>query len=143
MLCYTGLSRIASEVAKSTIENLDHREKELKLMKGLVDQAVSVLQSPTAPIEDFGKLLHESWMCKRQLSDKVSSSEIDALYDIARGMGAIGGKLLGAGGGGFFLLFVRPEHQKEMREKLSRLVHVPFRFETAGSRVVLYQPSGL
>jgi len=143
MLCYTGLSRIASEVAKSTIENLDQREKELKLMKGLVDQAVSVLQSRTAPIEDFGKLLHESWMCKRQLSDKVSSSEIDALYDTARGMGAIGGKLLGAGGGGFFLLFVRPEHQKEMREKLARLVHVPFRFETAGSRVVLYQPSGL
>ena len=143
MLCYTGLSRIASEVAKSTIENLDQREKELKLMKGLVDQAVSVLQSRTAPIEDFGKLLHESWMCKRQLSDKVSSSEIDALYDTARGMGAIGGKLLGAGGGGFFLLFARPEHQKEMREKLSRLVHVPFRFENAGSRVVLYQPSGL
>jgi len=143
MLCFTGLSRISSEVARSTIENLDQREKELKLMKGLVDQAVKVLQSKTAPIEEFGQLLHESWMQKRKLSDKVSTSEIDALYDTARSAGAIGGKLLGAGGGGFFLLFVRPEHQKEVREKLSRLVHAPFRFENAGSRVVLYQPSGL
>lgn len=143
MLCFTGLSRIASEVAKSKIDNMDKREKELKLMQGLVDQAISVLQSRTASVEDFGKLLHESWMYKRQLSDKVSTSEIDELYEAARRMGAVGGKLLGAGGGGFFLLFVRPEHQKEIREKLSRLVHVPFRFESAGSRVVLYQPSGL
>lgn len=143
MLCFTGLSRIASEVARSKIENMDKREKELKIMQGLVDQAISVLQSRTASVEEFGKLLHESWMYKRQLSDKVSTSEIDELYEVARKMGAIGGKLLGAGGGGFFLLFVRPEHQKEIREKLSRLVHVPFRFENAGSRVVLYQPSGL
>ena len=143
MLCFTGLSRTASEIARSTIENLDRREKELKLMSGLVDQAVSVLQSRTAPIEEFGQLLHQSWMYKRQLSEQVSTAEIDRLYETARGLGAIGGKLLGAGGGGFFLLFVRPEHQKEIREKLSRLVHVPFRFENAGSRVVLYQPSGL
>jgi D-glycero-alpha-D-manno-heptose-7-phosphate kinase len=143
MLCFTGLSRIASEVAKSKIDNMDKREKELKIMQELVDQAISVLQSRTASVEEFGTLLHESWMYKRQLSDKVSTSEIDDLYEAARKMGAIGGKLLGAGGGGFFLLFVRPEHQKEVREKLSRLVHVPFRFENAGSRVVLYQPSGL
>jgi D-glycero-alpha-D-manno-heptose-7-phosphate kinase len=143
MLCFTGLSRIASDVAKSKIDNMDKRETELRHMSGLVDQAISVLQSKTAPIEEFGRLLHESWMQKRKLSDLVSTSEIDALYDAARGAGAIGGKLLGAGGGGFFLLFVRPEHQKEVREKLSRLVHAPFRFETAGSRVVLYQPSGL
>ena len=143
MLCFTGLSRIASEVAKSKIDNMDKREKELKHMQTLVDQAISVLQSRNASIEDFGKLLHESWMVKRTLSDKVSTSEIDEFYESARRLGAIGGKLLGAGGGGFFLLFVKPEHQKELREKFSRLVHVPFRFETAGSRVVLYQPSGL
>jgi len=143
VLCFTGLSRIASEVAKSTIDNLDRREKELKQMRALVDEAATVLQSKTAPIEDFGRLLHESWMVKRTLSDQISTGDIDALYDSARRFGAIGGKLLGAGGGGFFLLFVRPEHQKELREKFSRLVHVPFRFENAGSRVVLYQPSGL
>lgn len=143
MLCFTGLSRIASEVAQSQIDNMDKREKELKFMRGLVDQAISVLQSRTASLEEFGKLLHENWLYKRQLSDKVSNPEIDELYDSARKLGAIGGKLLGAGGGGFFLLFVRPEHQKEIREKFSRLVHVPFRFENMGSRVVLYQPSGL
>jgi D-glycero-alpha-D-manno-heptose-7-phosphate kinase len=143
MLCFTGLSRTASEVAKFTIENMDKREKELRLMQELVDRAVSVLQSRTAPIEEFGQLLHQSWMYKRQLSDMVSTSDIDTIYESARKVGAIGGKLLGAGGGGFFLLFVRPERQKEVQEKLSRLVHVPFRFESAGSRVVLYQPSGL
>jgi len=143
MLCFTGLSRIASEVAKSTIDNIDKREQELQRMKGLVDQAISVLQSRSTPIEEFGQLLHQSWMYKRQLSDLVSTTEIDGLYETARRAGAIGGKLLGAGGGGFFLLFVRPEHQKEVREKLSHLVHVPFRFESAGSRVVLYQPMGL
>ena len=143
MLCFTGLSRTASEVAKFTIENMDKREKELRLMQELVDRAVSVLQSSTAPIEEFGQLLHQGWMYKRQLSDMVSTSDIDTIYESSRNTGAIGGKLLGAGGGGFFLLFVRPEHQKEVREKLSRLVHVPFRFESSGSRVALYQPSGL
>jgi D-glycero-alpha-D-manno-heptose-7-phosphate kinase len=82
-------------------------------------------------------------MYKRQLSDQVSNSEIDNIYETARGAGAIGGKLLGAGGGGFFLLFVPPARQQEVREKLSRLIHVPFSFESTGSRVVLYQPSGL
>jgi len=143
MLCFTGLSRIASEVAQSTIDNMDQREAELRHMGALVDQAIAVLQSKTTPIEEFGKLLHESWVQKRKLSDRVSTGQIDALYDTARSVGAIGGKLLGAGGGGFFLLFVKPEHQQKVREKLSRLVHAPFRFETAGSRVVLYQPSGL
>ena len=143
MLCFTGLSRIASEVAQSTIDNMDQREAELRHMGALVDQAIAVLQSKTTPIEEFGKLLHENWVQKRKLSDRVSTGQIDALYDTARSLGAIGGKLLGAGGGGFFLLFVKPEHQQKVREKLSRLVHAPFRFETAGSRVVLYQPSGL
>jgi D-glycero-alpha-D-manno-heptose-7-phosphate kinase len=143
MLCFTGLSRIASEVAQSTIDNMDQREAELRHMGALVDQAIAVLQSKTTPIEEFGQLLHESWAQKRKLSDRVSTGQIDALYDTARSLGAIGGKLLGAGGGGFFLLFVKPEHQQKVREKLSRLVHAPFRFETAGSRVVLYQPSGL
>ena len=143
MLCFTGLSRTASEVAKSQIENIDKREKELQFMKGLVDQAIDVLQSRTAPIEEFGRLLHESWMYKRQLSDQVTNTEIDSIYETARAAGAIGGKLLGAGGGGFFLLFVPPERQEAVRSNLSRLIHVPFNFENTGSRVVLYQPSGL
>jgi D-glycero-alpha-D-manno-heptose-7-phosphate kinase len=142
MLCFTGLSRIASEVAQSQIDNMDKRETELKHMRALVDQAIALLQSPATPIEEFGKLLHESWTYKRRLSDKVSTSGIDEIYESARKLGALGGKLLGAGGGGFFLLFARPEQQRKIREKLSHLVHVPFRFENGGSRVVLYQPSG-
>jgi len=143
MLCFTGFSRIASEVAKSQIENLEKREKELNLMTELVGQAIDALQSGNAPIEDFGQLLHQSWMYKRTLSDKVSTTEIDEIYDAARHAGAIGGKLLGAGGGGFLLLFVRPEQQKHVRERLPHLIHVPFQFEATGSRVVLYQPTGL
>jgi mevalonate kinase len=92
--------------------------------------------------EEFGDLMHESWVCKRALSDKVSTPEIDAMYEKARGAGAIGGKILGAGGGGFMLLFVRPEHQPQVREVLKDLVHVPFNFDESGSRIVMYQPNG-
>ena len=112
-------------------------------MTELVGQAITVLQSGSAPIEDFGQLLHQSWMYKKTLSDKVSTTEIDQIYDAARHAGAIGGKLLGAGGGGFLLLFVRPDQQAKVRESLSHLVQVPFQFEVSGSRVVLYQPDGL
>jgi D-glycero-alpha-D-manno-heptose-7-phosphate kinase len=94
-------------------------------------------------MEEFGRLLHESWRYKRSLSAKVSTPEIDALYETAQAAGALGGKLLGAGGGGFLLLFAPPDRHKRIREALSKLVHVPFTFDTSGSRVVLYQPNGL
>ena len=81
-------------------------------------------------------------MVKRRLSDRVSTPDIDAIYDTARRAGAIGGKLLGAGGGGFLLLFVRPEERAQIRAALPKLLDVPFRFETSGSRIVLYQPDG-
>jgi D-glycero-alpha-D-manno-heptose-7-phosphate kinase len=143
MLCFTGLSRIASEVAKSTIDNLSARERELARMRQMVDEALSILQSPGRAIEEFGHLMHEGWRVKRGLSDRVSTPVVDELYEVAREAGAIGGKLLGAGGGGFMLLFVRPEQQPRVREALRNLVHVPFGFEESGSRVVLYQPNGL
>jgi D-glycero-alpha-D-manno-heptose-7-phosphate kinase len=143
MLCFTGISRIAAEVAKSKIANLNKRETELKAMQGMVDEATQILQSPTRPIEEFGDLLHESWQHKRALSDKVATPEVDQIYEAARDAGAIGGKVLGAGGGGFMLFFVRPEHQNRVRERLSKLIHVPFGFDESGSRVMLYQPNGL
>ena len=143
MLFFTGFSRIASEVAKAQIANLGQREAELKRMHQMVDEATRILQSTTRPIEEFGDLLHESWMLKRGLSDKVSTPEVDQLYAAARDAGAIGGKLLGAGGGGFMLLFARPEHQARIKEALKHLVHVPFAFDDSGSRVMLYQPNGL
>ena len=143
MLCFTGFSRISSEVASATIGNLSRRETELQRMRQMVDEAVKILHGSTRPIEEFGDLLHESWMCKKQLSDRVSTTEIDQIYECARGAGAIGGKILGAGGGGFLLLFAKPEHQARVREALKQLIHVPFHFDESGSRVVLYQPNGL
>lgn len=143
MLFFTGISRFASEVAKSKIDNFKSREKEMKAIGAMVDESISILQNPVQPIDDFGKLLHESWLFKRSLSDKISNSEIDEMYEAAMSAGAIGGKILGAGGGGFLLLFACPENQARIRERLKNLVHVPFKFEDSGSRVVLYQPDGL
>lgn len=143
MLFFTGFSRIASEIAKSKIENFKSREAELDLMKEMVDESIQILQNTKTPIEEFGKLLHQSWQYKRTLSDKVSTPEIDFLYEEAMRAGATGGKILGAGGGGFLLLFVKPELQSQIRERLNHLIHVPFQFEDSGSRVVLYQPNGL
>jgi D-glycero-alpha-D-manno-heptose-7-phosphate kinase len=143
MLFFTGLSRIASEVAESKIANLNNREVELNRMHQMVDDAIGILQDQDAPIEDFGYLLDQSWNLKRSLSEKVSNQEIDSLYAKAMRAGAIGGKLLGAGGGGFLLLFVKPELQEKVKSALANLVHVPFKFENSGSRVVLYQPNGL
>lgn len=142
MLFFTGFSRIASEVAKSKIDNIKSRTAELQLMKEMAREAISTLQGST-PIAEIGRMLDQNWKYKRSLSDKVSTSEIDQIYETAIKAGAIGGKLLGAGGGGFMVFFVQPENQKKVREALGRLIHVPFRFENSGSRVVLYQPNGL
>ena len=143
MLCFTGLSRIASEIAKSKIDNFKSREIELKRIKKMVDEAIQILQSTRTSIKEVSKLLHQRWLCKRSLSDKVSTPEIDFLYEEAMRAGAAGGKILGAGGGGFLLLFVKPELQSKVYERLKHLIHVPFQFEDSGSRVVLYQPNGL
>jgi D-glycero-alpha-D-manno-heptose-7-phosphate kinase len=143
MLCFTGFSRIASEIAQSKIENFKKRERELKLMKAMVDESIQLLQDTIVPIEEFGAMLHQSWLYKRSLSDKVSSPEIDFIYEEAMRAGALGGKILGAGGGGFLLLFAKPELHAQIRGRLNRLIHVPFKFENSGSRVVLYQPNGL
>lgn len=143
MLCFTGFSRLACEVAKSKIDNFKSRKTELLRMKEMVDEAIAILQSSAIPIDEFGKLLHQSWLHKRSLSDKVSTPAIDQYYDVAIDAGATGGKILGAGGGGFLLLFVKPELQGRVRERLKHLVHVPFSFDDSGSRVVLYQPNGL
>lgn len=143
MLCFTGFSRIASEIAKSKIENFKNREVELKLMRDMVDEAIQILQNTETPIDEFGELLHQSWLYKRSLSNMVSTPEIDLLYDEAMCAGATGGKILGAGGGGFLLLFVKPSLQPQVYERLRNLIHVPFKFEDSGSRIVLYQPNGL
>lgn len=143
LLFFTGFSRIASEIAKSKIENLRNREQELQAMRLMVDDAINILQTPNEPIGSFGELLHASWQYKRKLSDRVSTPKIDEIYAAAMEAGATGGKLLGAGGGGFLLVFAEPEKQAAVRERLKDLIHVPFDFDDSGSRVVLYQPDGL
>lgn len=143
MLFFTGISRNAPEIAKSKIDNFKNRVSELKTMDEMVTEGQSILLSPTTPIAKFGALLHESWMFKRKLSDKVSNPTVDQVYETARKNGAIGGKILGAGGGGFFLIFAQPDFQPQIREALKDLVYVPIRFESGGSQVVLYQPDGL
>lgn len=143
MLFFTGISRYSSQVAKKKIANIDKKAAVLKEMHAMVDEAIDILNSDSRPIHDFGKLLHEAWMKKRSLSEAVSTDFIDELYNTARGAGAIGGKIMGAGGGGFMMFFVEPPNQKYVQAALGDLIHVPFRFETSGSRVVLYQPNGL
>ena len=143
MLCFTGFSRIANEIAKSKIANMKSHEAELFRIREMVDESISILANSGTNIEEFGKLLDQGWKYKRTLSNRISSPEIDHIYEQARLAGAIGGKILGAGGGGFMLLFVRPENQAAVRERLKSLVHVPFNFESSGSKVVVYQPNGL
>lgn len=139
MLFFTGFSRIASEIAKSKVANLDKKSEELCRMRGMVDEALDLLSSG-ADIRAFGELLHATWAFKRSLSDQVSNEQIDNIYAAARKAGAIGGKLLGAGGGGFMLLFVESEKQAAVRQALHQLIHVPFQFEMTGSQVIYYQP---
>lgn len=141
MLFFTGFQRIASTVAKAKIDNFKNRISELNKMHYMVNEAIKLLSA--GYLEDFGKLLHENWMYKRSLAAQVSTSQIDEMYEIARKSGALGGKLLGAGGGGFLLLFAKPEHQEKIREELKHLLHVPFEFDISGSKIVLYQPNGL
>lgn len=143
MLCFTGFSRIADAIEKSKIDNIKDHETAYRRMREMVDEGVSILTDSHIRIDEFGNLLDQAWQCKRTLSDRVSTPEVDQIYEEAVRAGAIGGKILGAGGGGFMLLFAKPENQARIRERLRGLVHVSFKFDDSGSRVVLYQPNGL
>lgn len=139
MLFFTGFSRISSEIASEQISTMDHKAAELKSMQAMVYQGVDILCG-SEDIRSFGDLLHSSWMLKRSLSKKITNAEIDALYDRACASGAIGGKILGAGGGGFMLMFVEPYKQQAVRQALKDLVYVDFKFENSGSQIIYYQP---
>ncbi len=136
MLFFTGFSRIASEVAVEWIKNVPNKEKELAVMRAMVDQGVEILENSTRDIDDFGRLLHEGWLIKRGLNHVVTTDHIDQVYDRARKAGAIGGKLLGAGQGGFMLIYAHPDFQQHVRQALAELLEVPFKFENSGSTIV-------
>ena len=139
MLFYTGIKRTASDVAASYAHNIDSRYKLLARIQEMVNEAVNILCSNSC-ICKFGELLHESWMLKKDLSSDVSTPMVDAFYERARGAGAIGGKITGAGGGGFLLLFVPPSAQMTVREALGEQILVPFHFEFSGSQIIFYEP---
>jgi len=140
MMFFTGFSRTASEVAAEQIRLAPKKTSELNAMKQMVYEAQEILHSKNKNLDDFGKLLHESWQLKRSLSSQISNSAIDKIYDAGRQAGALGGKLLGAGSGGFMLFFARPEVQPRIREKLKKYLHVPFNFENSGSQIIYYSP---
>lgn len=142
MLYFTGFSRHASQIAEKQIQNAPNKKIELSAMAQLVEEALSILTGEGA-LEGFGTLLDEAWKLKRSLADNISTSQIDAIYEAGREAGALGGKLLGAGGGGFILFFVRPEDQPKVQARLRHLLQVPFRFETAGSQIIFYDHAAL
>jgi D-glycero-alpha-D-manno-heptose-7-phosphate kinase len=137
LLVFTGLSRSASEMAGKQIANMANAQSSLDRMKEMVFEAMDILHSGTP--EQLGALLHDSWKLKRGLAKGVSTDKVDDIYEVAIGAGAIGGKLLGAGGGGFLLFMAPPERHNKIRERLKNFVHVPFTIGAEGSRVVFYE----
>ncbi len=140
MLFFTGISRTASDFAKNKIKNIPNKVLELSEIRKQVDIAENILCS-NQELDDFGRLLHETWLIKRSLSNGITSDFIDEIYDLARLNGALGGKLLGAGGGGFILFYVKPENQPSVLKALSGLLWVPFQFDYHGSHIVHYNPT--
>jgi D-glycero-alpha-D-manno-heptose-7-phosphate kinase len=137
LLFFTGVSRTASDIAGEKIKSIPAKKLELQSIHQMVDESVNILTHGN-DITDFGRLLHESWMLKRQISTGISTSFIDTIYTKARKAGAIGGKILGAGGGGFMLFFVAPENKAHVCEALKDLLLVPFEFEYNGSQIIFY-----
>ena len=137
MLFFTGFTRFSADVQQKTSQSMPDKIKQLLCMKEMVNEAERILISKGS-LDDFGLLLHESWQLKRGLSSGISTNAIDAVYQKAMQAGALGGKLLGAGGGGFLLFYVEPEKQPAVRKALRDLLYVPFLFENSGTTVVHY-----
>lgn len=139
LLFFTGFARTASEIAGEQISRISQLEKELSSLTRLVEEAQAVLCG-RADIAEVGRLLHESWMIKRSLTPRIAPQAIDEIYRTARSAGALGGKLMGAGGGGFMMLFALPEDHSRIKAALRGLLEVPFSFDRAGTQIIVYQP---
>ena len=141
MLFFTKFQRSANEIEIAKLKNYDSKQASLHRMAGMADEGQGLILSNREPMDRFGALLDEAWQLKRDLSTSVSSSDIDGAYKAAMEAGASGGKLLGAGGGGFLLFIVKPAWRKKVRQALSSLVEVPVKLESRGSHLALYDPT--
>lgn len=142
MMFFTGFTRLSSEVQKanSLSKNKNNKIAQLKEMLSLVDTAEKILTNKYTDLDEFGRLLDYTWTLKRQTGAAVSTDSINELYDRGIKAGALGGKLLGAGGGGFLVFYVQPEKQDSVRHAMKNLMYIPFEFEEGGTRVIYYSP---
>ena len=140
MMFFTGFTRFSSDVQKANAVGKEDKTAQLKEMLSLVDDAEHVLTDKESDLDDFGRLLDHTWRLKRQTGAAVSTDSIDGLYAKGLEAGALGGKLLGAGGGGFLVFYVQPEYQESVRNAMQDLLYIPFEFETGGTRVIHYTP---
>ncbi|NQU55784.1 MAG: kinase [Rhodospirillales bacterium] len=143
MLFFTGFSRFATQIAEKQIANLPNRQSHVKEMVEMVAQAEGILQDNKTPLAEIGQLLHDSWSLKKELAKEICTPEIDEIYQAALDAGAHGGKLLGAGGGGFMLFYAEAQAQPKIREALQHLTEVHFDVDHVGSKIVVYEPDGL
>ena len=140
LMFFTGFTRFSSDLQKANQTGYDEKVKQLQQMYTLVDDAERVLEDKHSDLDEFGRLLDHTWRLKRQTGGAITTNSIDALYEKGITAGALGGKLLGAGGGGFLVFYVQPEKQDAVKEAMKDLLYVPFKFEDGGTRVIHYTP---
>ena len=140
MMFFTGFTRFSSDIQKANKINEGDKKTQLREMLSLVDEAEQLLTDVNANLDEFGRMLDYTWKLKRQTGSAVSTNSIDELYAKGIEAGALGGKLLGAGGGGFLVFYVQPNRQSYVREAMNNLMYIPFEFEDGGTRVIHYTP---
>lgn len=140
MMFFTGFTRFSSDVQKANASNKADKVNQFKEMLALVDEAEKVLVDKQSDLDEFGRLLDHTWRIKRKTGNTVSTNSIDELYDKGLKAGALGGKLLGAGGGGFLVFYVEPDKQEKVKKAMEDLLYIPFEFEDGGTRVIHYSP---
>lgn len=140
MMFFTGFTRFSSDVQKANASNKADKVNQLKEMLALVNEAEKVLVDKQSDLDEFGRLLDHTWRIKRKTGNTVSTNSIDELYDKGLKAGALGGKLLGAGGGGFLVFYVEPDKQEKVKKAMEDLLYIPFEFEDGGTRVIHYSP---
>ena len=141
MMFFTGFTRFSSDVQRVNNEtSIEEKKEKLKKMYDMVDEAEEILCNKNKNLDDFGRLLDKSWRLKKQTGKGVSTGAIDELYEKGMEAGALGGKLLGAGGGGFLVFYVQPEKQKKVKKAMKDLMYIPFEFDNEGATIIHYSP---